>query len=169
MQERARKKRRTGADGSFSTSYVRDRTFVTNSHATESRSTTQNIFDEIQATKLEHKQIKDEQEVLRRMFDQLKEKFKWLYPLNEQDIRQGFISCFKRDILRAPTEEDHRYIIRAGTRVAHCGICFRDCHLYESGARADFAVFEKIYGLPPAVIQGLDRKFLLAHNEGGKY
>lgn len=83
----------------------------------------------------------------------------------EEAIRHRFLSCFKRDILRTPSEQDYTHI-RKGTAIAHHGNCSRDPDLYELGGRTDAYAFEKLYGfLPSAIRNEISRKFFLTHNE----
>lgn len=171
MQEPARKRLRTGADGSFSTNYMRDRTFIANvSEFTTFWPKQREILDRLRLIESQQEAMRDQQQTMQRGLEHLRQDTEHLKGIfdrlkrlkglpSEEAIRHGFISCFKRDILRSPTEEDHRYITRTGNRYAHYGDCYRDSHLYEPGGRTDFAAFIELYGLSPAVIrEELDRK-----------
>ena len=100
-----------------------------------------------------NQELKDVNQELKDAYQELRLKTQHLDGWeSEEAIRQRFLSCVKRDILREPTEQYYRHI-RQGNLIAHHGNCLRDCHLYEAGGRTDFSAFEKIYGLPPSVIR----------------
>ncbi|PGH03060.1 hypothetical protein AJ80_08755 [Polytolypa hystricis UAMH7299] len=70
-----------------------------------------------------------------------------------KDVRNRFISTYKRDILSNDTETD-RVIIRSGNRFVHGGDCKRNAELYEAPARRrDFDIYIKLYGLHPGIVR----------------
>jgi len=70
-------------------------------------------------------------------------------------IRNRFLSTFKRDYLHRGSKADHQLII-AGHKPAHGGDATVDASLYIGpGARSDFAVFKRLYGLTPQAVQGI--------------
>ncbi|OJD10188.1 hypothetical protein AJ78_08695 [Emergomyces pasteurianus Ep9510] len=72
-----------------------------------------------------------------------------------KDVRNRFISTFKRDILLNDTETD-RAIIRTGNRSVHGGNCKRDAELYKAPSlRRDFDIYIKLYGLHPEIVRSL--------------
>ena len=67
-------------------------------------------------------------------------------------LRNRFISTYKRDKLRNPTEADLR-TIAAGNKWAHGGDAVADARLYQGqvrGRRRDFATYQSLYGITPA-------------------
>ncbi|KAA8908829.1 hypothetical protein FN846DRAFT_944352 [Sphaerosporella brunnea] len=73
-------------------------------------------------------------------------------------LRSCFISTFKRDKLANATEADRR-IIAEGNGWAHGGDAVVDALLYTgTGGRRDFKAFEKLYGLPPHIVQSIEHK-----------
>jgi len=76
-----------------------------------------------------------------------------------KNMRQRFLSTFKRDYLKEETEADHA-IITSGNKSAHGGDATLDATLYcGPGARRDFPVFQTLYGLPPKVVDGIGKYF----------
>ncbi|KAK2752818.1 hypothetical protein FQN55_005950 [Onygenales sp. PD_40] len=70
-----------------------------------------------------------------------------------KDVRNRFISTYKRDVLGIETEAD-KVMIRRGNRFVHGGDCKRDADLYEAPAqRRDFKVYMKLYGLQPGNVR----------------
>ncbi|PGH02220.1 hypothetical protein GX51_04796 [Blastomyces parvus] len=70
-----------------------------------------------------------------------------------KDVRNLFISTFKRDILFNDTETD-KVIMRTGNRFVHGGDCKRDAELYEAPRlRRDFDIYIKLYGLYPSIVR----------------
>ncbi|KAK2791953.1 hypothetical protein FQN52_004395 [Onygenales sp. PD_12] len=70
-----------------------------------------------------------------------------------KDVRNRFISTYKRDVLGIETEAD-KVMIRRGNRFVHGGDCKRDADLYEAPAqRQDFSVYMKLYGLQPGTVR----------------
>jgi len=66
-------------------------------------------------------------------------------------VRNRFISSYKRDVLKSDTDCDSR-IIASGNLSVHGGDAVADALLYEHGARSDYHVYKKLYGIDPWVI-----------------
>lgn len=67
-------------------------------------------------------------------------------------LRNRYISTFKRDKLCTSTSTDHA-IIRNGSQVTHVPNAITDAALYTSlNQRSDTVTFEKLYGLDPAQV-----------------
>lgn len=76
-----------------------------------------------------------------------------------RDLRNRFISNFKRDKLRNITDTDIQRII-SGNQCAHSGNCKRDAELYEPpNARRDFDVYVALYGLNPFIVRSISKFF----------
>jgi len=76
-----------------------------------------------------------------------------------KNMRQRFLSTFKRDYLKEETRADHA-IIDSVNKSAHGGDATLDATLYSGpGARRDFPVFQTLYGLPPKVVDGIGKHF----------
>ena len=111
--------------------------------------------------------LKQEHDSLRQEHDSLKERFDCLEGSStEEGIHHCFISCIKHNALQVPSKQDY-YHINNGNSYTHDGNCVQDAHLYKGmGGHTDFSVFEKIYGLSPAVLcLEIDCKFLLFHED----
>jgi len=75
-------------------------------------------------------------------------------------LRNRFISTYKRDVLINQTETDRR-ILAAGITLTDEGDAVGDALLYQlvgPGARRDYFVFKKLYGLDPGVLRLLSER-----------
>jgi hypothetical protein len=69
-----------------------------------------------------------------------------------KSVRNRFISTYKRDVLQNDTAAD-RLIIAAGNVSAHGGDAVIDALLYKQGARSDYSVYKKLYGVNPGTVE----------------
>jgi uncharacterized coiled-coil protein SlyX len=74
-----------------------------------------------------------------------------------KSVRNRFISTYRRDVLKNDTDADRR-IIAAGSASAHGGDAVADALLYKHGARSDYHIYTKLYGIDPRSLETISER-----------